>query len=189
MSKEDTQKQIGKKLEAEAHRDAIHIAVAPVIAGVRLHPGQPIGFEKDGRVGRAKKLVGIVDPYLTEPVYEDERFYMFLFPNTITGLRHEWSHPAFDGQPEAPKVISQTDHKQKSREWLDGHANSMGLTLEAMLDHAQDWIEHENHVVQHGSENWRDDFDRENFWHHYEIYMETSVPAEKKEYGFYCCSC
>lgn len=89
------QVKIGQLAEASAGRDAIHVAIAPVVAAERLEPGTHVGFWPDGSVGCCKGPLGIVDPFLSQPVSRGERFYMFLYPNTITGLRHVWTHPAF----------------------------------------------------------------------------------------------
>ena len=87
--------------DGERRRDAVHIAVAPVTAAGTLALGQHVGFVAEGdieTVGISKSPVGIVDPFLREPVREGERFWLFLYPNTITGLRHVWTHPAFQAQ-------------------------------------------------------------------------------------------
>jgi hypothetical protein len=94
---EATQDLIGKLLTPQARRDAIHIAVAPVVAFDYLKPGQPVGLV-EGKATSANKKVGVVDPFLTEVVKPGQRFFLFLFPNTITGLRHEWTHPDWDGE-------------------------------------------------------------------------------------------
>lgn len=88
---------LGQILRDEAHRDAVHVAIVPLIAPVRLSPGQHIdcdGFP-EGHV-EAGLPVGIVDPFLKEKVGKGERFYLCLYPNTVTSLRHQWTHPAFE---------------------------------------------------------------------------------------------
>lgn len=83
----------------EYRRDAIHIAIAPVTAGHDMKPGTRVGLHPGDSTTQVvwdnASPIGVVDPFLTETVKTGERFWLFLFPNTITGLRHVWSHPAF----------------------------------------------------------------------------------------------
>ena len=92
---------LGKLIEdGDRRRDAIHIAVAPVTAASDLIPGQRVGFVSNTDrelVTETDETIGIVDPFLTEPVKAGERFWLFLYPNTIQSLRHVWTHPAFTG--------------------------------------------------------------------------------------------
>lgn len=90
---------LGQVIDATHKRDAIHIAVAPVEAAERLLPGQRIGVTYDGRAASRVRHIGIVDPFLTDPVELGQWFYLCLFPNTVTGLRHAWTHPSFTDEP------------------------------------------------------------------------------------------
>jgi hypothetical protein len=90
---------LGQLIEdGDRRRDAIHIAVAPVTAGERLTPGQHVGLVREDdpeMVGPCEHTIGVVDPYLTAAVEPGRRFWLFLYPGSITGLRHVWTHPAF----------------------------------------------------------------------------------------------
>lgn len=93
---------LGQVIDRSHSRDAVHIAVAPVEASERLTPGERIGVLFDGRAAPASRVkpIGIVDPFLdTGAVESGEWFYMLLFPNTVTGLRHVWTHPSFTDEP------------------------------------------------------------------------------------------
>lgn len=93
---------IGQEPAADARRDAIHFAVAPVIAGELLEPGQHVGMV-DGKFYWSvndEQKIGVVDPFLKESVERGHRFWLMLYPNTVTSLRHVWEHPAF--KPKLP---------------------------------------------------------------------------------------
>lgn len=185
MTEGGAQFTLGKIHTADEQRDAIHIAVAPVIATERLSPGQRIGLVgHDNKQARASATgEGIVDPFLQGAVFPGDRFWMFLLPNTITSLRHQWTHPHFDSDN-----ISQTDHATKSRAWVKEHAETLGLADWQLMEDAKHWLQYEEHKVQQGSETWRDCFNPGEFWHHYEIVTETPVPEDMKR-SFYCCTC
>lgn len=93
--------QLGHLLTGAEGRDAIHIAIIPVVASERLYPGESV--ELFGKTEKGlhyiRKVqdsgIGIVDPFLKEPVKFGDCVYLFLNPYTITSLRHVWTHPAF----------------------------------------------------------------------------------------------
>jgi len=109
---------LGKAPTDNAERDAIHVAVVPMVASENLHPAQRVGVVADGIAGPTDKIVGIVDPYLTGVVVKDTSFWLCLLPGTVTGMRHHWSHQAFSD------ALSQGDdtEKSKSEQWLREYA-------------------------------------------------------------------
>jgi hypothetical protein len=92
--------------DGDRRRDAIHIAVAPVTAAERLAPGQHVGLVREGStelVGPCENAIGVVDPFLAGDVEPGQRFWLFLYPGTVTSLRHVWTHPAFTAAANAIK--------------------------------------------------------------------------------------
>jgi len=87
-------------------RDAIHLAVEPTVAAEKLYPGQDVGAD-----GSRNNPVGIVDPFLKQPVLPGEKFWLVVYPRQINSLRHVWTHPAFKDEvsPVAPtsKAVSE----------------------------------------------------------------------------------
>ena len=92
--------EVGKLIEGPAFRDAIHVAIAPVIAAFKLHANDDVGIDKNGEATTAGPHIGKVDPFLKTPVMKGEGFWLFLYPNTVTSLRHAWTHPSF--KPKVP---------------------------------------------------------------------------------------
>lgn len=176
------------KIHNETERDAIHIAVAPAVAVTFLAPGEDVGFvEGTERAGRnyIGNAVGIVDPFLRTAVAPGDRFWIFLYPNTITSLRHQWTHPAFG---ETATYISRDEHIEKSRAWIEQHARALGLSDDVLMEDAEEWLRDEDYKVQRGSERWRNTFNASEFWHHYEVVTGKAIADDKKQ-SFYCCTC
>ncbi len=122
---------LGQIITTEQHKDAIHVAVAPVVAGENLSPCAHVCLAEDGRVvvGSKKNRIGIVDPFLCEWVEEGERFWLFLYPGSITSLRHEWTHPAFKDEPLPPEELDTSD----SKKWLEGFAKKTGRDYNGLI--------------------------------------------------------
>ena len=122
----EVQTQLGQLITGDVERDAIHIAVAPVTATELLKPGQTIGFADDAtnelvcsRLGN--RGIGIVDPFLHDSVEKGQRFWMFLKPNTITSLKHVWTHPSFAAQDKNKLQNKKADSETWMREWAVQH--------------------------------------------------------------------
>lgn len=87
---------LGQLITDKAFRDAVHIAVAPVVAAEYLEPGEHVGLQEDGTASCcARPLIGIVDPFLRETLHNGQVFWLCLYPGTTHSLRHSWTHPAF----------------------------------------------------------------------------------------------
>lgn len=137
MTKEDLK--LGQIINEFRQRDAIHVAVAPVRAAQMLLPGQHVGLIERGNaelVGSAANKIGIVDPYLTSAVREGERFWLFLYPNTVTGLRHEWSHPLFVESAPARST------KDEAERWLRDFGERTGIDYNDLIEAMQNYAAH-----------------------------------------------
>ena len=175
---------VGQLIYQPAKRDAIHVAVAPVVAAVVLKPGQHIGFLMDElhpanqpRVShKAKKLIGIVDPFLESKVKPNDKLWMFLYPGSIQSLRHDWVHPAFNT-------------KEAAREWLEDFANYIGVDLDALIQGARDYIKDDSIMTLRRSLSSFLGENREEFWCHFETYTGEEVPETDKYHMFFTCSC
>jgi hypothetical protein len=96
----------------------VHVALAPVVAGENLEPGEHVGFLEGNRVSKhAEKNIGIVDPFLTATVRAGQTFYLCLYPNTVTSLRHDWTHPAFAKLPSAPHGMATLNSEASPEEF------------------------------------------------------------------------
>lgn len=115
----DALETLGTIIDETQKRDAIHLAVEPVIAGQDLWPAADIRII-DGKAFRAQRADahGIVDPFLSGHVTEGSRFWFVMYPRMVHSLRHVWTHPAFPDEAGTPAPAPKTDDKAASETWL-----------------------------------------------------------------------
>jgi hypothetical protein len=179
----DTQTKLGQLIDEGAQRDAIHIAVAPVIAATKLKAGDHIGLVAGDHetVGPSAAPIGIVDPFLKGSVQKGQRFWMFLYPNTITALKHVWAHPAFiDAEP-------QRDPKGDSEAWLRHFADEVGADYHEMMQVAEShcgdgWGDY---LIEGG--RWEGQSTPDEFWTHFAAVTGKTPKGGVR--GIFSCSC
>lgn len=65
---------LGKIITTPQQRDAVHIAVAPLVANEMLLIGEHVGVLANGKASAHASHVGIVDPFLKDSVDAGETF-------------------------------------------------------------------------------------------------------------------
>lgn len=192
---------LGRLLDGDAQRDAIHVAVAPVEASCLLAPGAHVGpvSARVDLMGISDKPIGIVDPFLKAMVQPGERFWLFLYQNTVTGMRHHWEHPSFpDASPSLPPedgVVS--DYEQgcwedrqrqlnRSMQWIETYAEDFGLEYQDLMTAADNYLSHGEYLIEGGrfeGERISDDF-----WIHYQNVTGKAIDPDSTG-NFFSCSC
>jgi hypothetical protein len=183
----DALETLGTIIGPNEKRDAIHLAVCPAVATVRVFPGQDVNANGEP----LQPFVGIVDPFLKAPVQPSERFWLVIYPRMIHSLRHVWTHPSF--ADEAETVYPQPTTKDESMKWIKEYADGIGLHWSRLLDGADEWVRSKQdgerwgeYLVEGGTlEGTSTDPE---FWKHYEIVRGITVPEDAKE-NFFSCSC
>ena len=175
---------LGEILNNDQNRDAVHIAIAPVIAAEKLYPGQDIGFVDDSKnkVGISLCPIGIVDPFLKTTVFPDQNFWLFLYPNTITALRHEWEHPAFPNKNQ-PELTSE------DREWVKELADRCKITYKEFMDAAYTYAKDDKKTYIGSNElySYISTSEWKRFWDYFEQVTIEKRPS--KHLIPFSCSC
>jgi hypothetical protein len=118
----DALETLGTIIGPNEKRDAIHLAVEPVIAGEWLDPGEHVRIDPESGYAygcEVGKGVGIVDPFLADTVKPAQRFWLVIYPRQIHSLRHVWTHPAFPDEPEPLGMMAaKPPSVQASESWL-----------------------------------------------------------------------
>lgn len=161
---------LGEQPNEFSERDAIHIAIAPIVAAENLRAGQHVGLLPDGTASiTANKHIGIVDPFLNKTVLKGSYFWLLLYQNTITGMRHNWMHPDFT-EDRQTKV-------SESELWLKSFAKKYWYEdYTGMMNEAK-----EGHLC-FGDDDYPKDLSEE-FWKHY-----NKVTGNTTD-GYFRCAC
>ena len=179
--------ELGAPPKAKAGRDATHIAIVPMIAAEGLTPGNHVGvMQVEGSPMTASTSfaphIGIVDPFLKEYIKKGKRFYLCLYPGSVVGLTHVYTHPVLDG----PSVES-------SAAWIEVWSKAQGIDMVDLMEHAEQWVDaNKDKMTYDGfwSEGGRFEGQGlpEEFWDHYDRVMSTTVPKHARS-NFFSCAC
>jgi len=178
----ETLGQIHTRIE---HRDAIHLAVEPVEAGMALMPGDHI-YVEDGRARLAEpgKGLGIVDPFLVGPVQKGQRFWFVMYPRQVRSLRHVWTHPAFpDAEAAAPLDVSTVEG---ARARIRELAVDCDCSFDRLMSGAEEYLESGEYI--HFGFDLDYSWPAEEFWRLYAVVTGKPI-AEGKSDFFFSCSC
>lgn len=196
----DALETLGKIIDDKAGRDAIHIAVEPVVAAEDLRPGVNVGILRDGTAGTCDRPLGIVDPFLKVPVKKGQRFWLLVYPRQITSLRHVWSHPSFADKEVA---VSTGASKATSEQWLHDFIDNadcpdydtvLRLAVEGRIEegHDPDADYDRTHYID-GEYMHFSGMDAHGeippeFWNHVEIVTGKSIPSDRRA-SYFSCGC
>jgi hypothetical protein len=193
----DTIQTIGSTLKKEGdyERDAIHIAIMPVIVDDDyMAPGSEVKFVPGSKdtvrcvTNYSEQGIGIIDPYINRfngVLRKGDKVWLFLRPNSVTGMRHHWKHPGIDDQ----EVIT-----NQSEIWLLNFADRYGMAFDEMVQIAKDGTDNAeggdcivaNAVDIHSAEDL-DAGDYDLFWTHMEAFTNMKFDdAHRKRVGWSC---
>lgn len=175
---------LGQLIDTPQNRDAIHIAVAPVTAKEVLHAGQHVGLEKgNSLIADSRSVaVGIVDPFLKDRIHSGDRFWLFLYPQTVTGMRHEWNHPAFAVNPAPVALIAAiVPITSPSERWLRDYAERVDQSYETIMQYAA--ADAGDYICEGG--RYEGEYVPKEFWEHYKNVTGKDGRGE----SFFTCSC
>ena len=211
----DALETLGTLIDEHQGRDAIHLAVEPVVAGEQLFAGAHVGIlEIEGQLtafhanplgkhGVKIKHVGVVDPFLETAVEEGQRFWLVVYPRVITSLRHVWTHPDF---PNLAQDLGPTEgQKAASKAWIEAYAEELSeeagsdddysygspVSYDDLMTHAETWC-HDNkwggdHLSKGGTLEGVGT--KPEFWDHFKVLTGKEPIGTEKKPNFFSCSC
>ncbi len=157
-------------------RDAVHCAVLLVEAQNLFKPGDHAGKE-----GTHEMPIGIVDPFLEEVVSKGQKFWLFLYPRTITGLTHQWTHPDVPEGATPPSL-----RYEDAKAWIEDYADELGTTYDVLMSGADKWIKDGSYLSLGGTLEGQ--ITRLAFWDKYQVVRGLSLGFNDYD-NFFTCSC
>jgi hypothetical protein len=110
-------------------------------------------------------------------VGEGQRCWVFLYPQTITGIRHHWRHPFFQDQDAHPTV---------DREWITAFAARWKYSFDEFMEGAHEYIEDNHQLDDKWNQLYVPKEDWNEFWAHFYKLTGLSIGDKDKEF-VYCC--
>lgn len=151
----------------DAQRDAIHIAIIPVIAGGPLNRGSAVTLNSNGHAIIALDNIGIglIDPFrLEDEVETGSRVWLLLYQAAHTGLE-----------------------ATEDQLWMSRYAIELGYTYSHVMDAAKKYIDTDGRECLFGGDNL-DCVDLDpSFWQHYKNI--TGRTGEGIMHSFFRCAC
>ena len=183
---------IGEKILSVTtpERDAIHVAVIPLIAGEEyMQSGDKIRLSLENpevaMSGDYGNHIGVVDPFLEGSSLKiGDKFWAFLKPGTVTGMRHHWQHPSFEGFQ-----LAANEHELWLRQFCDKWNFDFQELVEAGSETESSWryVTARGHDLHSASE--LDPGDEHLFWMHLEAYTGQEFTDDHKREMQWSCSC
>lgn len=181
----ETLNTIGKVLTKDLPRDAVHIAVLCVeLQESKLKPGDHVGYH-----GTRQHPIGIIDPFLPHTLIQvGTKVWVFLYPNTITSLKHLWTHPDIPDTEDSIVFNQITVHKEvsPSKVWIENYADMLGITFDELMEAAHNYISYGEYLCRGGQ--FEGEYTSEEFWDNYEQYKKIKLNSSQKT-NFFSCSC
>lgn len=190
---------LGKIITTQQKRDALHIAVIPVVAANSLFPGDKVALVP-GTINRvlaafAADSIGVIDPFLTQIVAPGQTCWLYLNPGSITSLRHDWTHPAFES---VEAVEEAKPDRAASEAWLRNFCDSADCPgFDAVMQGIQGNFENESpeyyssggfidsDCLHFSGRDAHGEIPPE-FWTHAEIYLGMKLQCKPP---YFSCSC
>lgn len=174
------EQKLGLVPSVEELRDAVHVAITPAFAGEDLEPGAHVELDTIAMKATPLQLgnrgVGIADPFRTETIKKGSRLWICMYPGSISSLRHDWTHPAFEA----------SSLSRVATERLKSFADEIDVTYEDLMANAREHVD----SGEYWSEGPKFDgvYTPDDFWDLYQAATGQSVP-EKRQGNFFSCSC
>lgn len=188
---------VGHILTSIQGRDAIHVPVLSVVAQVKLSPGEDVGQD-----GTRNKPIGIVDPFLKKRVEPGEVFWLFMYPRTISTLRHVWDHPEVPSELGIVKSsntrlpikevnpytnLPYTKEQKSALDSIKNYCDEIGIEdPDILIKAGLEYIQSKDYLCLGGLLEglYTEDY----FWADLEVLIDKEIKDDDRE-NFFTCSC
>lgn len=173
-------------------KDAIHVAIATVKAGEDLSPGDWVGFQdQEGVAFKDAHWLGIVNPFSNGPVKKGQDFQLYLKPNSVTSLTHQWEHPLFNRDPDRIAIAENwlkfvCNYNEYWGEQEEEYDNYSRIVRDFKAGDLGFWASGDDFSEKYNSN--KDGF-RKKFWDNLEVVTGVMATKEQREQEYFSCSC